>query len=58
MGRRTTEPAAWNLTATDTTAALQNPGAVGLYTYLSGSATNLPFTVSYDNFRVVPFTAP
>ena len=46
------------MTATDTTAALQNPGAVGLYTYLSGSATNLPFVVSYDNFRVAPFTAP
>ncbi len=53
-----TQPAAWNVTATDTTAALQNPGAVGLYTYLSGSATNLPFVVSYDNFSVVPFAAP
>ena len=49
-----TEPATWNLTATDTTAALQNPGAVGLFTYLSGTATNVPVTASYDDFQVVP----
>ncbi len=46
------EPAAWNLTTTDTTASLQNPGAVGIYTYLSGSATNAPMKTFIDNFWV------
>ncbi len=50
----TTEPSAWRLTSTDTTAALQNPGAVGLYNYLSGSATNAPVTVSVLRFRADP----
>jgi len=49
-----TEPANWRLTATDTTAALQNPGSVGIYNYLSGSATNAPVTVSVPDFRVDP----
>ncbi|MGY1741109.1 MULTISPECIES: PKD domain-containing protein [unclassified Blastococcus] len=35
----TAEPAAWALSRTDTTAALQSPGGVGLEVYLSGSAT-------------------
>jgi PKD repeat protein len=48
-----TEPNTWNLTATDTTAALQNPGAVGVYNFLSSSATNAPVTVSVDDFQVV-----
>ena len=48
-----TEPTAWNVTATDTTAALQNPGAVGLYTFLSGAATNAPIAVQVDDFEVV-----
>ncbi|GEA89674.1 LamG-like jellyroll fold domain-containing protein [Cellulomonas cellasea] len=43
----TPEPAAWRLTATDTTAALQVPGSIGLSTYLSGSATTVPTTVGY-----------
>ncbi len=48
------EPAAWTVTATDTTAALQNPGAVGIYTYLSGSATNAPVTLRVDTFTAKP----
>jgi hypothetical protein len=48
------EPAAWQLTTTDTTAALQNPGAVGIYSYLSGSATNPPIELSVNDFKVVP----
>ncbi|MBA3802560.1 MAG: PKD domain-containing protein [Acidimicrobiia bacterium] len=47
------EPPTWMTTATDTTAALQNPGAVGLRIYLSGSATNAPLTGSVDNLTVV-----
>ena len=46
------EPATWNVTATDATAALQGPGAVGLFSYLSGSATNPPVTVGIDNLDV------
>lgn len=45
----TAEPAAWQRSATDTSAALQGPGAVGFTSYLSGSATNAPVTVLLDN---------
>jgi hypothetical protein len=51
----TTEPSAWNVTATDSTAALQGPGAIYLGSYLSGSASNAPITVRWDN---VLATAP
>ena len=34
----------------DTTAALQNPGAVGFYSYLSGAATNSPITLQVQSF--------
>ncbi|WP_285241002.1 PKD domain-containing protein [Arthrobacter sp. G.S.26] len=46
------EPAAWLLTSTDTTAALQAPGTTGLVGYLSGSATNVPITVRFDDYSV------
>ena len=45
----TTEPAAAQVTATDTTAALQVAGGFGLWTYLSGTATNAPVAVLFDN---------
>jgi hypothetical protein len=45
----TPEPAAWTSEATDSTAALQNPGGLGLVSYLSGSATNAPVTATYDD---------
>lgn len=41
------------VSVTDSTAQLQVPGAVGLINYLSGSATNAPVTVMYDNFLAV-----
>jgi PKD repeat protein len=47
-----TEPS-WQLTATDSTAALQNPGGVGVVTYLATSATNAPVVASFDNLLVV-----
>jgi PKD repeat protein len=50
----TTEPTTWQKTATDSTAGYQVPGAVGLYNYLSGTATNAPLTVSFDDLRAVP----
>lgn len=40
----------WQRSATDQTASLQGPGAVGVRTYLSGTATTLPVTVSFDDF--------
>ena len=46
------EPAAWTLTTTDTTASLQAPGAVGIWTYVSGSATNAPVKTYIDNLLV------
>ncbi|WP_210509042.1 PKD domain-containing protein [Naasia sp. SYSU D00057] len=46
------EPAAWQVSATDSTAALQQAGTTGVGQYLSGSATVLPFTVRYDDFVV------
>ncbi|MHA7277747.1 PKD domain-containing protein [Arthrobacter sp. Hz1] len=45
----TTEPVAWMVSATDSTPALQAPGSVALLTYLSGSATNAPVTVRFDD---------
>ena len=45
-----TEPDAWRLSMSDSTASLQAPGGVGLVTYLFGSATNAPLVFSYDDF--------
>jgi PKD repeat protein len=50
----TTEPAGWQLTTTDSTAALQSGGGVGLVTYLSGSATNAPVQGLFDEFWAGP----
>jgi len=50
----TTEPTPWLLTTSDTTAALQAAGAVGLGNYLSSSSTNAPVTVSFDDFTAGP----
>ena len=46
------EPTSWRLTTTDSTAALQSAGAVGIYSYLSGSATNGPVTLSVFDLDV------
>lgn len=46
------EPAAWQVTATDSTAGLQSAGGVGLRAYLSASATATPVTARFDNFLV------
>lgn len=40
----------WMLTATDTTAALQNAAAVGFYSYLTSSATNAPIRLQVQSF--------
>ncbi len=46
------EPATWNLTTTDNTATLQAVGTTALIAYLSGSATNIPVAVRFDDYRV------
>lgn len=47
-----TEPTAWTVSATDSTAALQAPGFIALQPYLSGSATNAPVQARYDHLRL------
>ena len=47
------EPTAWLVTATDATAGLQGPGAVGVDVYQSGSATGVA-TLNFDHFTAVP----
>ncbi len=46
-----TEPAAWSLASTDSSAALQAAGPFGFTGYLSSGATNGPATVSVSDFR-------
>jgi len=48
----TTEPAAWLLSRTDTTASLQAAGSTALIAYLSASATNSPVTARFDDYLV------
>jgi PKD repeat protein len=48
------EPSAWQTTATDTYAALQSAGAVGLTSYLSGSVTNAPVVVRMSALSARP----
>jgi hypothetical protein len=48
------EPTAWQTTATDTTAALQTTGAVGLSSYLSGRVTNSPVVLRLDDLNARP----
>ena len=50
----TTQPATWQATSTDNTAALQVAGGVALLAYLSGSATNLPENVFFSSYWVDP----
>jgi hypothetical protein len=46
------EQAAWQASVTDSTAALQTAGAIGLRTYLSASATTPTVIVKFDNYVV------
>jgi PKD repeat protein len=50
----TTEPTAWATTITDSTAAMQAAGGLGLAAYLSGSATNAPIVETWDDFQSGP----
>jgi hypothetical protein len=46
-----TEPASWSVSATDSTAGLQDVGSVGFSPYLSGSAT-ATLVIRYDDLVV------
>ncbi|PZS15178.1 MAG: hypothetical protein DLM57_13205 [Pseudonocardiales bacterium] len=48
------EPAGWQVSGSDATAALQVPGAVGVVGYLSGAATNAPLTVQLSTLTGKP----
>lgn len=48
----TAEPADWQVSTVDTTPSLQAAGASGLLVYISGSAGNVPVTISWDRFEV------
>ena len=48
------EPSTWQIQTTDSTAALQAPGGVGVHHYLSGSATNAPIVMSVDDLIADP----
>ncbi|NHB84222.1 PKD domain-containing protein [Tessaracoccus sp. HDW20] len=50
----TAEPAAWMLSFSDSGAGLQQAGSVGVYSYLSGSATNGPIKAQIGSFTVEP----
>ncbi|WP_304504479.1 PKD domain-containing protein [Allobranchiibius sp. GilTou73] len=52
----TPEPSTWQVQATDSTAGLQTAGSPGLAAYLSGNATTVPVTVSFDGLRVYDAT--
>ena len=49
-----TEPATWQLSATDSTAGLQSAGSVGVFTFVSATSTNSPWVFRFDDFRAVP----
>jgi hypothetical protein len=53
-----TEPATWQVTASDSTAALQTAGGVGVQAYLAGSATAFPVYASFDNLAVGSIPTP
>jgi PKD repeat protein len=50
----TTEPSAWLMTASDSTAGWQTAGGFALDAYLSSSATNAPTVFSLDDLWVGP----
>jgi PKD repeat protein len=52
------EPSTWQVSGTDSTAALQAAGAVGVSAYLSSNATNAPVTIRYNSFTAKPTAAP
>jgi PKD repeat protein len=50
------EPGTWLVNRTDSTAALQVAGSVGLRAYSSSTTTNNPISVAFDNLIAAPIT--
>jgi hypothetical protein len=46
------EPSSWTYQTSDSTAALQSSGSLGLRAYLSRNATNAPLSVRFDDWTV------
>lgn len=46
------EPAAFQVTRSDSTASVQGPGSLSIQAYLSSGSTNAPVAASFDNFSV------
>ncbi len=46
------EPANWLISTTDVQSVLQSAGSVGTSSYLTGSSTSAPVTVTIDNLKV------
>nr|WP_239579286.1 PKD domain-containing protein [Microlunatus panaciterrae] len=53
-----TEPSAWQLSTTDSTSGLQDPGGIALVTYVSGTTTNTPIDITFDNLSANAQDAP
>ncbi len=51
------EPTTWSFTVTDSTAALQVAGSVGLRATTSSTSTNVPVTFRFDNLTVLDLGA-
>lgn len=49
----TSEPSTWQYTATDSSAAVQTAGSVGLRLWVAKAATTAPITFSFDDYSVV-----
>ncbi len=54
----TSEPSGWQYSTTDTAAALQRPGAIGLRAYLSSGFTNGPVLFTWDDFEARALDGP
>ncbi len=52
-----TEPTTWLVTQTDSTAAMQAAGYVGLRTHLTSENTSVPITASWDDWLVTDLAA-
>ena len=50
------EPSTWQFSATDSAAALQGTGSVGLRLWLANKVTNAPVAFSLDDYSVTDLT--
>jgi hypothetical protein len=50
----TAEPADWQITTSDSSAALQRAGTIGLYSYLGQTAAPTPAVVTFDDLWAGP----